>query len=996
MKTGVLRALIPAALIAVCGIISAGAQETGTIAGKVKDIRTGQYLENARVTLDATGQKTLTDSFGQFRIQNVPTGTADITVFFTGYYSSTQTIEVNSNIAANVQIDLRSRSAFESEDEIYELDAFVVKSQYDAQAAAINEQRFAAGNKAVIDAEALGNINEGNIGEFVKFLPGISINYVAADVRSIEVRGMGDKFTPVTIDGNQMASASSSNMNRTFELEQVSLNNVERVEVVKIPTPDMPANSLGGSVNLVSKSAFERDGREIRYNAYLSGNNESLSLGKEVGPGNAEKYHILPGVKLTYADVYNDGNLGIIVNYLASNQWNPQHRSAFTWHFDDMADGTSDQPTLERYTLQDGPKLNYRQSFNIKLDYKLSENTILLTSAQWNAYESRFRNTNVTWDTNVTKQSENASSSTSVIRSNADDADINFGGSWRDKFGDTYHGDAKIIHTMGDLELEVAGFWSRATNKYRSVTRNFLEAAELSYQEVDGYIEISDFGGNNDLSTTVDLKHIDGSGTNNPGLGTSDPSQFALTGVNAYRPKNGLDKVMGWNADAKWNFETSGGLSGYLKTGLKYTKQERETEDIRHRYYHTGPDGSRNSGDEITSENFINDAYAYNEQHFGIAPVIAWTDFGKWKDFYDNNANQFILRGIDGAGNKSIIEKVTAAYVMGSLNLMDNRLQVYGGMRFEKTDVSARGNSDDREVDSDYNTSHPSITARYDLTDKMVLRVAYAETIGRQNFDDLMPNVVVNYPDVTSENPEGRVEANNPGLKPQNADNFDISLEYYTDNAGMITAGYFYKKISNYIRDTSFVIDSNFIDQYGLPSETLGWEFRSNENAGTAEVNGFEVAIQQQLTFLPDALRGFSVFANGTFLDIEGDFGGVGIQSDLKGFVKETYNFGVSFERWGLTTNLKFTHKGEEFDGPNSSNDLGRFGDGGRYFDPLDQMDFDLEYQISRRYTVYLSARNLLNDSQDRVLKSASANIHVMERAEEFGVQYSLGVKGSF
>jgi len=327
MKKGVLGTLIPAALIAVLGVLSSAAQTTGSIAGKVKDIRTGQYLENARVTVENTNLQTLTDTFGQFRIAGVPTGTAEVTVFYTGYYSATQTIEVSGDIVPRVEFDLKSKGEFTAEDDVYELDAFVVKSQYDAAAAAIHEQRFSQTNVAVIDSESLGNINEGNVGEFVKFLPGISINYVAADVRSIEVRGMGDAFTNVTIDGNNMASASSSTLNRTFELEQVSLNNVERVEVVKVPTSDMPASSLGGSVNLVSKSAFERDGREIRYNAYLSANNEALDFSQTYGPGNRNTYKILPGFRLTYADVYNDGKLGIIANVLSSSQFNPQHRT---------------------------------------------------------------------------------------------------------------------------------------------------------------------------------------------------------------------------------------------------------------------------------------------------------------------------------------------------------------------------------------------------------------------------------------------------------------------------------------------------------------------------------------------------------------------------------------------------------------------------------------------------------------------------------------------
>ena len=399
----------------------------------------------------------------------------------------------------------------------------------------------------------------------------------------------------------------------------------------------MPANSLGGSVNLVSKSAFERDGREFRYNVYMSANSESLNpFSKEPGPGPDKHYHVLPGMKLSYADVYNDGKLGIIVNYLNSNQWNPQHRSYFTWHFDDIADGINDQPTLERYGTQDGPKLNYRQSFNVKMDYKLGENTILMTSGQWNYYESRFRNTNLQWDTNVTKQSQNQSSDPTVIRSAVNNSDITTGGSWRDKFGDTFHFDAKLQHTMGNLEFNAGAYWSRATNKYRSYDRGFVEMAAFAYNDVDGVIEFSDFGGTKgDIDSTVKVTHIDGAGVNNPGLGASDMSMFHLTDVHPYRPKNGEDKITGWDADAKWSYAMDSGVNGYVKTGLAYMKNKRFTNDDRHRYYHTGPDGIRNSGDELLGTDYVNEVYAYNKQHFFLPSVIAWPDFSKVKEHWD-------------------------------------------------------------------------------------------------------------------------------------------------------------------------------------------------------------------------------------------------------------------------------------------------------------------------------------------------------------------------
>lgn len=999
IKSGVLRTFTPAVFVAILiqalGILNAVAQDsTGIITGQVMDVRTGQYLDNARVSVRDAGLQTLTDQYGQFSFRGVPTGIAEVTVFYTGYYSTTQTIEVNSSITSQVEIGLKSRGSFASEDEIFELDAYVVKGQFDATAAAIHEQRFAENNISVIDADALGNITEGNIGEFVKFLPGISINYVAADVRSIEVRGMGDMFTSVTVDGNMMASASSSNMNRTFELEQVSLNNVERVEVVKVPTSDMPANSLGGSVNLVSKSAFERDGREIRYNVYMSANSEALTFGKTDGPGNDETYKIRPGLKFTYADVYNDGKLGIIVNYLNSNQFNSQHRSRFRWSFEDYEEGYDNPtPVLRRYQMQDGPKITHRESANIKLDYKISDNTILLTSFQWNDYISRFRNTNVQWDTNVLLTPDNQTSQSGVIESAAKDARIDFAASWRNKYGNTWHGDARIQHTIGDLKLEFGGFWSKATNHYRSTVNGFVENAEFSLIDIDGILRFSDFGGNHDINNTVTIEHIDGAGVNNPGLGVSDLGVFHMSAITPYRPKDGEDLIMGWNADATYRLGTSGGLTGYLKAGLKYTSQERNTLDIRERWYHTGNDAERDTADEISGAGFLNDAYAYSDPHYGLASVISWQDMGKAKTYWDSNQDQFTLRGVDGTGVNYIQEDILAGYAMASINVFQSKGTITGGLRWEKTKLTALGDSDDRKFDSNFDGFYPSISLRYDITDHLVGRLAFAQTIGRQNFSDLLPNIQINYGD---EETDGSVTANNLGLKPQQADNFDATLEYYTDNAGVISVGYFHKEISDYMRAVGRTVIQSDIDSLGLPGDTLGFEFSTAVNAGTATINGFEFNVIQKLNFIPESIGRFSTFINGTFLDIEGDFGTDEVVTDLEGFVSETYNLGLSYEKAGFTANLKFTHKGRELRRPYTSDGASAIGDVYEFNDVLEQVDLDLEYQFNRNYVVYFSARNLNNAPQNRVLRANSIDLYIIERSEEYGVQFSLGVKGSF
>src|SRR5690242_18975178 len=141
---------------------------------------------------------------------------------------------------------------------------------------AIKEKSFAPNRKDVVSTDAFGEINQGNVGEFVKLLPGISLDVKDGNNPSgIMVRGFEPDYTNVTMDGGQIASAVIANTqtsSRQFVLENANINNLARIEVTKPSTPVMSANLLGGSVNFVSRNAFERPRRELRISTYLSAN----------------------------------------------------------------------------------------------------------------------------------------------------------------------------------------------------------------------------------------------------------------------------------------------------------------------------------------------------------------------------------------------------------------------------------------------------------------------------------------------------------------------------------------------------------------------------------------------------------------------------------------------------------------------------------------------------------------------------------------------------
>ena len=234
----------------------------GTIQGRVQNVITGQYLNNARVTIRGTTLAALTDESGTFHLIQVPAGPAVLEVFYTGLDPLQVPVLVAGGGVVVQDIGLTNVARYGQAQDAVKLDPFVVSTSRDtdAQSIAINEQRFAPNLKNVVSADAFGDVTDGNVGEFLKFLPGISSDTDINEggmVTSVSIRGFANNMTRVSSDGSQIANTGGAGGNaRSFYFSQLSTNNVARVEVTKSPTPANPADTLSGSVNVVSKSAF--------------------------------------------------------------------------------------------------------------------------------------------------------------------------------------------------------------------------------------------------------------------------------------------------------------------------------------------------------------------------------------------------------------------------------------------------------------------------------------------------------------------------------------------------------------------------------------------------------------------------------------------------------------------------------------------------------------------------------------------------------------------
>ena len=206
-----------------------------------------------------------------------------------------------------------------------------------------------------------------------------------------------------------------------------------------------------------------------------------------------------------------------------------------------------------------------------------------------------------------------------------------------------------------------------------------------------------------------------------------------------------------------------------------------------------------------------------------------------------------------------------------------------------------------RDLAGGYTKSFPSVHLTHDVTRKLKARLSWSTSFGRPALTNLLPNETINEANRT-------LTVNNPSLLPQMADNWDATLEYYFEPVGYFSAGWFRKKITDFIASG---VDGGTIPtgaDNGYDGEYSGFTRLTSLNAGTAFVQGWEFSYQQQFTFLPGPLKGLAGAANYTVLDTHGDFGGRDTlrSGEVAGFIPKTGNASLSWRYRRFNTRVLY------------------------------------------------------------------------------------------
>jgi hypothetical protein len=272
----------------------------------VQNAATGDYLERVRLRVLGTSLETFTDADGFYRLTNLPPGTHRIEIFYTSLPTQVATLTVRSSTTTPLDLTFPSASAPTSATSTgpVTLTEFVVATSREMSGAAraINEQRFAPNVRQVVSTDEFGDVAEGNVAEFVKFLPGVNIDYAGGNARDISLNGVPGDYVPVTLDGFSLASAvggGAGGTNRSVGLDQVSINNLSRIEVSFSPTPESQGGALAGSVNLVPRSSFERARAAGNFSTYVMMRDNARDWNRSPAPRHPTR-KIHPGADLSY------------------------------------------------------------------------------------------------------------------------------------------------------------------------------------------------------------------------------------------------------------------------------------------------------------------------------------------------------------------------------------------------------------------------------------------------------------------------------------------------------------------------------------------------------------------------------------------------------------------------------------------------------------------------------------------------------------------------
>jgi TonB-dependent receptor len=1007
----------------------AQAPGTGRVQGRVFNPSTGEYVRNAEVRVQGSERIAYTEDGGAYQLDNVPAGNAVLQVTFVGYQTATANVSVPAGGAVTRDFELVSALvpvAGPSGSEALKMGAFVVSTEREGNAKAIMEQRRNMNISTSVAADSFGDVTEGNVGEFLKFLPGVDVEYVDGISRGPRVGGLDQQYVGVTMDGAAVASAdafvaygstlngAAGSQSRSVGFEQMSITSVESIEINRTLSADMDAGSPAGSINMKSRRAFDRKGRRIDWQFSVGFNTpDAAKLGQVKGPDDNTRYQWKPNYQLDYSDVYLDQRLGVRLSLSSSAVRTEQQYVTHTYNKTTTA--TDQRPmVLTAVAFTDGPRLSLRDNVTATVDFKATPRLVLSLTGMFNAFENNAHTKTLTFTAAAngvaaaTGRQNVLGDGLSEIRTNGLAANTSrtfgHGGGSAIKLTNSVTVTPKFEYKLGSLTVDGTANYSRSKNDYETSSRGTIRSESLNTLPVDFVARRAD---PNSAEWTIEqtggADWAKLANFTNPRI--TEEGRFAYTEITS--GELNAKYVMPWR------------LPTFFKFGGKWVEENRETENSTPYliYSYIGPGGNilNPNGTITTAGSFaaFPSPRAFNPDMGRIRaltianlPVlpnrsVLSTLYREHPEWFTNVGTAENYYSAYIANKRDFGQRVTAGYGMANTRL--GKVQVQGGVRWEKTEthvlefdpltaaqVQAAGfaiSTTTRRATTipglqyqylsqprttrrgEYDNFFPSLSAKYSITPSLQVQAGYSHAIARPPIDALAG--------VWSINDIARViTAPNPNLKPEVSDNYVTRLAYYFEPVGSFT--FLLQQIE--ITDQRITRRASAAEfGYADDPEYADYEFETQlNNSLLYRYRSMEIGYSRQLTFLPGVLRSTNVNLSYTRNYANQYFPGVTPH-------KVTSSVGWNYRRLSLRVGAVWQ------DDTPFTNVFGR------YQRQNVKLDVSGGVKLSARTSLFFSGRNILNDPTLLFEGDPTRGIPAaLYRYGNFGVSWSFGIRGNF
>lgn len=905
-------------------------QAKGNLKGKVLDAENPkETLLGATVSIEGTSFITLTNSNGVFDFEDIPAGVYTLVVKYIGF--TTQRIPNVKVVGNNIsEIEVLMTPSAES------LDAVVLKTNINVKTAPIENSteeslisEIENSNTIVtgISNEQISKSVDRNAASVVKRVPGVSVlnNFVL-------IRGLDPRYTLTYL--NNVIAPSSEKDSRMFSFDLVPSGVLDQIMVYKSPAPELPGQFAGGVVKVKTKDADAVRRLQISYSSqYRTGGSSFANVYSNSGSG-------------------NDGFLAL--DY--KNRLYDERLYVPSFSFPDLKSFPSVNADLTK---------NFPEAYNLtqkrrKLDQRIGVNYY----DSWRLGNTRLNNLTSVSYTDQFKHHIN--DITIRVRANSD-KNVELGAPILQipeaQYTDDVNKQNTRLSVLQSLKYKINpnhiisfnGYFNRSIDDETTIRDGYKEQIENNLSRGVNYeYSVRDVATLQlDGTHTFNKHHLHWyAGKTDMYELTPDLQSYEFIKQNETEYNYKLAKRTNDRATRRGSFETdeNGKIAGLdydvtlknnikIKAGGQIDLQERIFES-----YYYFPSYQQPTG--------------YDLQFRMEKPWEHMSEIINDSLVTDNPNHTLFLQRDYSEGRYSVDYKLYAGYAGVEIPLLNKKLQVNAGVRFEQTDrklydaldrlifTSQAYDNNSGEPLGDTLASPiksywlPSASIIYKLNQKMKLKATYGKTLDRPSFRELSNFRFYEFDKST-------VTFGNPGLVDSEITNYDMRWEWYPNPSEFIAVGVFYKNMKNIID----VLDNT------NPASQSGFTTVQYTNSEEAYTQGIEIEARKNLGFIPwHPMQYFSVIANYTYLKNEVK----GLDRPFFGASPYILNTGLYFEepKWGTNISVLLNSIGQRLLATGVVQE-----NGDQYQAANTQLDFVFSQQMTPYLKFKIGAENILNQA---------------------------------